>query len=490
MNIDPIAAPQSQSPELRYASLHRSVENGLATERTWAELLDVCLVLGRNEEALRAFDYLRDPSLKRRKAHRLQAAGIRCEALREPPKPRPRASQVHRPQPRAQGGAAPLRAEAAEIFGDSLRYLFLDHLPVTLIVATVTFPLLIGLGGFLSSTAGPSAYFALSFLALVPALSALGMVGALVRRVLLESARGLDDPPAIPTFPELCREALRFGGHVAVLGVALLGPGILGFFIQPLGLVLPLAATALGLTALPMALLLRELSGNWQSLHPQHVARAIRRGGLRYFKLCGFSALLLAPAAGALALTIGSEPYMAISVVGPLLVTPLFVIARMFGHLWADLRRTARVPAASNEASGNPTARASNGKAAPRKQSLGRLHRDAAHPEAQPASTRRVGAANPLVGHRPEVPGTDRARMPVGAAQQESSGRRTGLRTRAEVAAATRAPSAGTIASGRGSNPPRAGRPSPAPHDPASIPGARVVRGNDRQRIGASARRR
>ena len=74
MKFEDITAPQPRlSPEMRYASLHRTIENGLATDRTWAELIEVCLHVGRLDEACSALQHIREIGLHRRMLARLHS---------------------------------------------------------------------------------------------------------------------------------------------------------------------------------------------------------------------------------------------------------------------------------------------------------------------------------------------------------------------------------------------------------------------------------
>jgi hypothetical protein len=65
---------------------------------------------------------------------------------------------------------------------------------------------------------------------------------------------------------------------------------------------------------------------------------AISKAGTPYLLTVGVASLLMSPAVIALVLTMGSEIYLQISVIGPLTVVPLFVISRLLGRVM-DLRR-------------------------------------------------------------------------------------------------------------------------------------------------------
>src|ERR1044071_8299159 len=54
VQLENIATPQEdQTPELRYASLHRAVERGMASDEVLRDLVEICLQLGHVDEALR-----------------------------------------------------------------------------------------------------------------------------------------------------------------------------------------------------------------------------------------------------------------------------------------------------------------------------------------------------------------------------------------------------------------------------------------------------
>lgn len=322
MNIEHVSAPLPEpSPQMRYASLHRAVEQGMATEATWRDLVRVCADLGLHDEARRAFREVFDPFEQKRLRALLVRRGIlsvdEAAAAPEPP-----------------ARVFVERTSILEETVDALRFLFLDHMPLTVVVATLTFPLVVGLGGVL--TAG-SPIFVFPAIAMLPGLTVLGIVGALGRRILVESAEGIDDPPPIPDAGTLFGDAARFLLDVTVLFSLLLGPAIaLPLLGGPIGATL--CAAAVGALLLPMALALRQLRGDWQALSPNVLFGAIVKGGKRYLGAAGFSALLFLPAAIAGIAAAGSHFYLQVSVIGPLVVAPLFVSSRLLGRTLA-LRR-------------------------------------------------------------------------------------------------------------------------------------------------------
>ena len=64
MQIENIASPPKQTPQMRYACLHRAIERGLASDDTWVELTRVCVQLGLKDEAMRAFEQVEGTSAR------------------------------------------------------------------------------------------------------------------------------------------------------------------------------------------------------------------------------------------------------------------------------------------------------------------------------------------------------------------------------------------------------------------------------------------
>ncbi|MBI5852185.1 MAG: hypothetical protein HZB39_14320 [Planctomycetes bacterium] len=324
MKTEIITAPPARlSPEMRYASLHRTIENGMDSERTWLELVQICLELVRHDEARRAFAHLTDSGLRRRAFNLLSAAGVRVEV----PADEALAATDH---PRSSN-------RLLEWLADAFRFLFQDHLPLTVVVATATFPLVIGLGGVL--TAGVQSSLLLPLIALVPALSVVGLIGALGRRILIEASQGLDDAPEVPALGALVHEAGRFLLDGTALAVIFLGPAVLFAEYARTGLPAVVLGLAAGGTLFPMALAMRQLRDDWSCLSPMKLFANLRRAGPRYFVAVIVSFVLIAPAAVSFWLTAGSALYLQISVVGPLLVVPIFVMSRLFGQTMIDIER-------------------------------------------------------------------------------------------------------------------------------------------------------
>ena len=343
MNIEDITAPPPRlSPQMRYASLHRAVEGGLATDRTWAELIEVCLELELNDEATSCFWHIDEAATRRRLLAGMQKRGLMLDVSLG-------AAESGDPTNSPAAGPPRVRDESdsiAERILDGFRFLFLEHMPLTAVVATVTFPIVVGLGGFL--TAGVPGSFVLPLLALIPALSVVGLVGALGRRILVEASRGLEDPPEIPSLHDLVPEAGRFLMDASILVAIFLGPAALLAQFETTGISSVLAALAVGLTLLPMAMALRQTRDDWSCLKATELFRACTRGGLEYMALVATGAALFAPSIVSLWMTGGSHLYRVVSVIGPLAVTPTLVMSRLLGSFLFAKRREI-VTAASSD---------------------------------------------------------------------------------------------------------------------------------------------
>ena len=75
MQLESHAAPIGETPQQRYASLHRAIERGLESDEVWAELTSVCQSLGHRGEALHCAQQIRNASVRARRAggaHALQ----------------------------------------------------------------------------------------------------------------------------------------------------------------------------------------------------------------------------------------------------------------------------------------------------------------------------------------------------------------------------------------------------------------------------------
>jgi hypothetical protein len=314
------AGPEQQTPHHRYASLHRAIERGLASTEVWRDLALVCLELGQEEEAARICRQMEEGETKRALQTMLGRLGLQVPSR---PREEPAPSGPPGPSRDLPGEPPALLSHAI----DSFEYLLHSHMPLVTLVAILAFPVVVGVGGFL--TAGSSALL-LPAIALLPGLCVMGLVGGMARTILMASASGEELPPAIPELKKLTADCLRFGLDALLLPLLLLGPAALLFWMSvPVLSVLPVLAA--GAVTLPMALCLRQLRSDWRALSPLVLLPAMFRCGPRYVGLAGMFWALFAPAVIALVCSAGSPAYLQISLAGPLTVAPLFAAARLLG---------------------------------------------------------------------------------------------------------------------------------------------------------------
>ncbi len=333
MQIQNTAKPQqSQTPQLRYASLHRTIDRGMGSDDVWSELSRACVALGFNDEAVKAYREVETPHMCRSLGVLLARHGLISGS--EPPA---RSSGSSHAPSSSRYAAVEDHPEPGfrQLVTDPFQFLFLDHMPLTVIVATLIFPLVVGLGGFLTAD---SHLVLFSSVALLPGLFVLGIVGALGRRIMVEAGRGLYEPPPVPDFRTLCREAPRFLLDMLVLCLVFLGPGTLTLLLQPDNLRMGLGSLALGMFVMPMGLMLSELSDDRRAFSSLVLLRAIGRGGLQYAKTSLVICLLILPAVLSALATMGSHFYLQISIIGPLIVVPLLVSCRLLGKFFHDQR--------------------------------------------------------------------------------------------------------------------------------------------------------
>ncbi|MEZ5966245.1 MAG: hypothetical protein R3F56_20585 [Planctomycetota bacterium] len=282
-------------------------------------MTEVCLRLGHRDEALLSYERIRDPRLRREAEHLLQRRGLL--------------------QADDETEAAPEPRSVRDDIVDATRVLFEDHMPLTTIVTTMTFPIVVGLGGFLTSTTSSS--FLFPAIAALPALCVAAVVGGMSRRILIDAARGLQDPPRIPQVRELSRQSGRFLLDALVLTLVFLGPAIALACVQGLS-VSTLVAAALGAFLLPAAMAIRQLTDDWRALSPNYLFPAVTALRGDYAATAGVCTLVALPAALSAILTAGSQLYLQASVVGPLAVAPLFFASRLLGLMVYGNRETLR----------------------------------------------------------------------------------------------------------------------------------------------------
>jgi len=545
VELENIASPPpQQTPQHRYASLHRAVERGLASDEVWFEMASVCLELGNDEEAVRAFRNMTGGALQNRLASTLEKRGLIVPGEQLPQQAAGKATGL-----RGRGTAA---ANATDVLEDTpptpwehvvdaFQYLFLERMPLLVLVATLSFPLVVGLGGFLTAGGSP---FLLPAVAALPGLSVLGIVGAMGRRILVASSTGEHAPPALPELPLLMREAMHYLRDVGLIILALLGPGVL-LLVFGASMTAVLPALLLGALPLPMAHALRQVRGDWKSLTPAVLVPAIMRTSKAYLPICGAFWSLFLPAALTTLVTLGMPVWTQVAMVGPMAVLPLFVSSRLLGT-FLDVQRgrlgalmhgptplkakpkpaPERVPTLKQPTKGKPPARPPQRPAPARPTARPTTARPPARPPARPAPVANKPAASRPAASWADIqqpsrpshairqngePSAPRSARPV----SPGAGQRPAASAPAPRTAAPATPRPSAPAPDRPSAPVRSNPAHPAPAQPvrnaggtvrrhtplgatqgestgpdlSKLPGARVVSGDARQSAGASAPR-
>jgi hypothetical protein len=497
VQLESHATPPRETPQQRYANLHRALERGLDSDEVWKDLADVSVSLGHVDEAVRCLRRIRNETVRLALQSRLERLGLiptEQSSSGAPAASDAGAAEHHGPEHRLTDHVV-----------DAFQYLLHQHMPWLVLVTTLAFPAVIGVGGFL--TAGGS-WFLLAGLAALPGLCVLGLVGAMARQILLASAGGEGDVPPVPSFWLLVADARRFFIDLGLVFGSLVGPALIAAWLgTPWSTALP--GLVVGAFFAPMAWSLRHLQGNFEALSPVRLVRAVARTGSSYAGVATIVMLLFVPAALTTFAAFGSPVWVQIAIVGPLSVLPLFVSARLLGT-WIDSRRV------QLGLRPKPTVNPEGVKAEPasprqpkRPEALEHFRAPAARREpAQPAPAK--VRARPVASRTPATPRpaaapvaakpaaaapAPRAARPVSAGNEAPKTAAPKVAVSKAAAPKVAAPKAAApVAPARPAAPaPRAieGR-APAPLDAPDLrhmPGATVVSGKDRQRQGAAARR-
>lgn len=470
MQLESHATPPRESPQQRYANLHRAIERGLDSDELWKELADVSLSIGHGDEAVRCMRRIRNDAVRFALGSRLQRLGLIAA-------PETRAS--------AKGSAAAGSAAAHGRPGDdhalrdhvvdAFQYLFHQHMPWLVLLTTLAFPLVVGVGGFLTAGGSP---LLLTAIAALPGLCVVSLVGAMGRQILLASAEGNGDVPPVPGFQDLTAAAKTFLFDATLVVGSLILPSVLALrFGAPVTTALP--GLLIGAFFTPMAWALRHLHGNLDALSPVTLVRAIARCGTSYIGIAAAFGVLFLPAAGVAWLASGRAIWVQIAIIGPLCVVPLFLGSRLLGT-WLDQKRVAiggprRRSNPTTAATGSPVAR--------------RQVRTAASAPAAAAAA----VSTPATARRPRRPESlEQFKAPV-VGHGQGQPRPRAARPPAPPSAVAPRTAARSI-EGRGPAA-RAQTPAPAhatPRPPVTSASATdrvVVSGAERARLGAAARR-
>lgn len=472
MQLESHATPPRESPQQRYANLHRALERGLDSDELWKELAEVSLAIGHGDEAVRCMRRIRGEATRLALETRLARLGVLAKHPDASPTAAPAASHA------GTGPAGPhdehtLRDHVVDAF----QYLFHQHMPWLVLVTTLAFPVVVGVGGFLTAGGSP---LLLTAIAAIPGLCVVALVGAMGRQILLASAEGTGDVPQVPGLGALALAARQFFIDAGLVLGSLLGPSLLALWLgAPWTSAVP--GLLIGAFFVPMAWALRHLHANWDALSPVTLLRAVARSGFSYCGIAGVTCAMFAPAALISWAAFGRPVWVQIAIIGPLCVLPLFLCSRLLGT-WLDAKRAA--------IGGPRQARKPQAKAAPA---------PAAAPVAPVAPVAAKAAAKgptPRQLRRPQTleqfkaPVVGRTAAPARPAPAAAPARPKAQAPAAPAPAPAPAPTpsarraAPRAIEGRGPTP-RAGEPA-ANVDAA---GRVVVSGADRQRLGAATRR-
>jgi hypothetical protein len=241
-------------------------------------------------------------------------------------RPSPGTSDGGGGQPAAGTEPSTEQSTLRERLADAVRILS-DHSTRWMVIgATVAFPVVMLLGGVLTTF---SDSFVVQLLAVLPALLLLGMVGAFGKYVLAVGMQGLADADDPPKPSQLVQQAPGVLLRLAALGATFLGPGLLvALLVQmPFGLVVLFG----GLLLLPMATALLLGTGDWRAMSPRPLIAVMRRASPATIADASVTAGLFVPALVAFLLTLGQPAHTTLAVVGPLAAAPALLAARMIG---------------------------------------------------------------------------------------------------------------------------------------------------------------
>jgi len=158
MELQDITTPQAnEPPAVRYARLHRAVERGLASDEVWKELAEVCISLGHTDEAVRVLKKMGDSAVRARLESQLARMGLIAAKEITPATAPVHGPVAFDPDRRSQpadplGGTAgpPAQPTLSEHLVDALQFLCHQHMPWVALIGTLAFPMVIGIGGFLT----------------------------------------------------------------------------------------------------------------------------------------------------------------------------------------------------------------------------------------------------------------------------------------------------------------------------------------------------
>lgn len=348
MQLESHATPFGGSPQQRYATLHRAIEQGLESDDVWSELASVSAQLGHPGEAARCASNIVDPTRRSRAERSLQGPSGRSTAAGNKPEAAKPVGRRHPAAAPAASSAGPTKAKAKakaaveedgpprviDHLVDAGQYLLYQHMPWLVLTTMLAFPVVVGLGGFLTAGGSP---LLLAAIAALPGLSVMIVVAAMGHEILRSSSDGVGDVPNLPEFPQMIRNSRNFLlDALLVLTVFFATPVLLGLAGAPTTAILP--AMALGVFFAPLTFALRQIRRDMRMFSPAFLMRAARRCGHGYGLIAVAIAVAFTPAALVTSAVISYPVWVQIAVVGPLCVLPTFATTRLLGT-WLDSHR-------------------------------------------------------------------------------------------------------------------------------------------------------
>ena len=338
MQLESHATPIGISPQQRYATLHRSIEQGIVSDDMWFELAAVSCQLGHHNEANRYITCIRNASLRAEAENNLlelpKKTTTRCDD--------PAGLRSFEEMPDAKNADGPKQSRAhtdhtpgvADHLVDAGQYLLHQHMPWLVLTTMLAFPLFAGLSGILTTASAP---LLLKAIAALPGISVLVVIAAMGREILRSSSDGDGDVPELPSVYHLIVEARNFLLDAGLVFIAFFGiPTTLGIIDASLITILP--TIMIGLFFAPLTFALRQIRRDLQTLSPVFLMRAIRRCGRGYGWIALVTALAFMPAGFVATAIINYPIHVQVAIIGPLCVMPTFAVTRLLGT-WLDTHR-------------------------------------------------------------------------------------------------------------------------------------------------------
>lgn len=321
MNIEHITAPvAAETPQSRYATLHRALDQGIVSDELLSELAEVALELGRKDEALWAYRSVRSASERLHLRNVLYRHGVR-------PQDPPARSAVSRDE------TSPRMGE--EIL-DAVRFQLEDPLGAAALVAAMLLPIVAATAMVVG---GPHVRPLVCAGLILPAGAAALLLGCLGARVVRDAVKGLEDPPRLPRLDTLVAEGVEFWRDLAVLATLHLTPGALLLGVGALPSWVGWSVLVAGAALLPLAFGHRLAYRRWDVLDPIWMMGTVWRAGTAHLGALAGIALWAAPAVACAIRTAEARFELRLMLVGPLAVAPLLMTLRLIGrvlHLRAE----------------------------------------------------------------------------------------------------------------------------------------------------------